>query len=151
MHSLDGGSLVLDGIDECTDVEFLVESLTDKLQGSCVSLLIFSRPNVNSLYTAPWSQNTLDMNRLASNDNRLYLTRYLRRHVTNDVLPESLDMTACLDRLVPRADGMFLWARLMMTYLESPALIRRQRMQALTEISLPEGLIGMYDLAHSGL
>lgn len=56
----------------------------------------------------------MDVDRLATEDIRLYLSGYLRRHVTNGVLPESLDIIACLESLVLKADSMFLWAKLMM-------------------------------------
>lgn len=42
MYSIDGGSLVPDGIDECTDVVFLIDSLTDIIRDCSVNLLIFS-------------------------------------------------------------------------------------------------------------
>jgi hypothetical protein len=46
---------------------------------------------------------------------------------------------------VERADGMFLWARLLTTYITSPALSLTQREDALEEVNLPAGLEEMYD------
>ncbi|KAI0860487.1 hypothetical protein F4860DRAFT_525315 [Xylaria cubensis] len=47
--------------------------------------------------------------------------------------------------LVHGADGMFLWAKLMMKYLGSPALTPRSRLDTINSVRFPEGLNVMYD------
>lgn len=61
------------------------------------------------------------------------------------LLSKSLDYEEIAKTLTRRADGMFLWARLMVTYLNSPALYPAQRTQAISEMDNPEGLEVMYE------
>ncbi|KAK3998072.1 hypothetical protein QBC44DRAFT_375961 [Cladorrhinum sp. PSN332] len=48
------------------------------------------------------------------------------------------------EHLVRGADGMFLWSRLMIEYLQSSALSRERRMTTIKNINFPEGLEKMY-------
>jgi hypothetical protein len=55
----------------------------------------------------------------------------------------STNVPQIISRLVTRAEGMFLWARLMVTYIRSPALTPRRRIEAVQNSS-PGGLDHMY-------
>ena len=54
-------------------------------------------------------------------------------------------MYGVVSRLVRKAEGLFLWVRLLLTYIESPALNLMQCKSALEETNLPCGLEEMYD------
>lgn len=49
------------------------------------------------------------------------------------------------EQLVRGADGMFLWAKLMVNYLNSPALTPSKRLSTIHRVLFPEGLEKMYD------
>src|SRR5207248_2049973 len=63
----------------------------------------------------------------------------------DDMLPETFDTNVHTKPLSRRADGMFLWARLLIAYLRSPALSRGDREDVVAEASLLEGLESMYE------
>lgn len=50
-----------------------------------------------------------------------------------------------VERLVIGADGMFLWASLMVMFLSSPALSPMRRLRTIADVILPEGLEAMYN------
>jgi len=64
--------------------------------------------------------------------------------IEEDLLPEDSDISELVDHLVKGADGMFLWARLMINYLSSPALTPFQRIKTILRVIMPEGLDNMY-------
>lgn len=61
------------------------------------------------------------------------------------MLPPSADVDNLVKNLEVGTDGMFLWARLMIQYLHSPALSKSQRLKMIREVRFPEGLETMYD------
>ncbi|KAF3926262.1 hypothetical protein ABW20_dc0105375 [Dactylellina cionopaga] len=61
------------------------------------------------------------------------------------MLPTTLEYQDIYQRLLSGADGMFLWAHLMIGFLGSEALTPWQRYQTITSVNFPEGLEMMYD------
>jgi len=92
-------------------------------------------PNVETLTIGLW--NTGDINR--------YLRRALEEMKTDRLITTKLDPQKGAETLTRRADGMFLWARLMITYLKSPGLYPGERQKAISELDSPEGLDIMYE------
>lgn len=64
--------------------------------------------------------------------------------VEDELLPHTAEPSRLVDHLIQGADGMFLWARLMMAYLNSTSLTQAQRFRTITDVTLPEGLDDMY-------
>lgn len=141
--------LVLDGIDECSDSESLVQSLI-RLSHSIPDIrqLLLSRINVPILkLSVPTPQIfTMPKAKLGS-DIYHFLLGKLEDLFEDQLLPEaSIDQKDTLaERLCRGADGMFLWARLMVRCLSSPYLTKQYRLRMITEVNLPEGLEKLYE------
>lgn len=142
---IDRVEIVLDAVDECIDPDILVHQLLELTRISSVKLIIFSRPTVSLLCKSVPHQLRLSLRgEPAVLDIRLYLRRKLDDLANLDYFPEECDLEDLVERLLRGADGMFLWARLMVSYLSSPALTLWQRLDDIAEINLPEGLDAMY-------
>lgn len=144
--------IVLDGLDECTDQDELFTALHTIRR----SLSKSQRPNRNgwllcgrpSVVIPNWMSKgcySLQLSHLANSDD---ISRFLLPEVEDliesDFLPESTSAPDLVDTIVPRANGMFLWAKLLMAYLRSPALSFRDRQDAILHLNLLEGLDALY-------
>ena len=118
--------------------------LSELCQSTPLKAIVFTRPNLVFLrHLVPVEMTIqLERNRLDT-DIDLYFEEALSV-LANDGL---IDPVAATDisrqQLVRRAEGMFLWARLMIIYIKSPALTKVKRLAALQEIT-PTGLQDMY-------
>ncbi|KAF7590868.1 hypothetical protein BBP40_002282 [Aspergillus hancockii] len=143
---LKGVDLILDGIDECVAPELLINHLTNLMSTAPVKLLCLGRQNVDILNRkVPASQQIAFDKSATGSDIRMYLTNQLNLLVEEDMLPSAADVRILVDHLVHGANGMFLWARLMVQYLYSPALTPSARIRTINSVILPEGLQGMYN------
>jgi hypothetical protein len=137
--------LILDGIDECLEDRSLIQTLLKLSTCSPVKILLFSRLNVASLTKRVKLAQRLQLGRSALvTDIRCYFLNRLAALIEDGLLPQ-VEPSALVDQLVRGADGMFLWAKLMVDYLDSPALTPRKRLATIQEVIFPEGLERMYD------
>ena len=140
--------IVLDGVDECKDSDSFITSLL-RLSLVCnPKILILSRVNVSRLQrSVPPEARLAIPKRQLSSDIRRYCRRELEELADDEILPEVAlsHLDQLTDHLVNGADGMFLWARLMIEFLRSPALSQERRLKTITEINFPEGLEKMYE------
>ncbi|KAF2183589.1 hypothetical protein K469DRAFT_784815 [Zopfia rhizophila CBS 207.26] len=135
-------NIVLDGIDECSNsVEFLLD-LTMTVMDTSVKIILFARPHVKAPPSFP--TNRLVIGRSTCPDIEVFLTRKVRGLVEHGYLPSNVDMTTLLAPLITGADGMFLWAELMVKYLTSPGLPVSTRVKEIQNIKVPERLDRMY-------
>lgn len=142
---LDKVYIVLDGIDECRDAEKLMDGLTHCACGERYPLLLLSRLNVAPLLIQIAEPQRITMsNGGVASDIRLYVKRKLEILKKQRLLPNDVLVGQLTDQLVKGAGHMFLWARLMVIFLKSPALTPKQRLRTISSISLPEGLDPMY-------
>ncbi|KAF4955986.1 hypothetical protein FGADI_4159 [Fusarium gaditjirri] len=139
--------LVLDGIDECEDKDDFVAFLLDVWKGNMPHIIFLSRVNVTSLkrYVPKTYQLQMSKNRV-SEDIRVFSTLKLEslfgnRILSSGNLSRKSDM---VERMVHGSNGMFLWARLMINFLESPYLDELEKMSVFEQINTPEGLEVMY-------
>jgi hypothetical protein len=138
--------LVLDGIDESNEPDLLSRKLKDLVTTAPVKLICFSRPNINCLQKQVPNAQRVGFDREATkSDIRLFLIHHLWTLLDEGMLPQSVDINMLADTLVYGADGMFLWARLMVKYLNSPALTPNSRLETMNSVRFPEGLSAMYD------
>jgi hypothetical protein len=137
--------LVVDGVDECDDSAAVTKDLLALATHSYVKVIIFSRPNVAALYSKIPEQQRLNIGRRNCKDIEMYLTTKLGDMMESRLLPSETDTLVLVKYLMLGANGMFLWARLMLSFLNSPALTRRQRLDTIMNVQFPEGLQGMYD------
>jgi hypothetical protein len=137
--------IVLDGIDECEENATLVGHLLRLGKDSDVKFLLFSRPNVEPLsWTVP-EEHQLPIGRKTSDDIGVFLVRKVERLKDEGKLPPKADTAGLAGHLLTGADGMFLWARLMISFLNSPAHSRASRIEIIQNVILPEGLETMYN------
>jgi hypothetical protein len=61
------------------------------------------------------------------------------------VLPADHSISDTVELVSERAQGMFLWVRLLMEYLALPALTVRERLEAIKNLNRLEGLDALYD------
>jgi hypothetical protein len=141
-------SLILDGIDESDEPDSVCTKLKDLVTTSPVKLICFSRPNVNCLQKWTPEAQLISFDRLVTNsDIRFYLTHQLEALQDDGMLSgtDSTSLQHLANMLVHGADGMFLWAKLMIKYLSSPALTPSSRLNIINSVRFPEGLNVMYD------
>ena len=139
--------LVLDGIDESENPETFVKTLNIALKESTTKMVFFSRPNVQVLRRASKLNSITVKRSLMESDLRIFFTRHVER-LQNDpfeqILPTTHSCDFLVDHLLSGANGMFLWARLMIGYLESTGLTPASRIASITALKNPEKLEEMY-------
>ena len=145
LYWLGDSMLVLDGMDECDDVDSFVTDLIIQLAAPGVKLAAFSRPTLRIFLESVPETQQLSVGRSTSQDINLYLSRSLSDLVTQGLLPKGSDINELALRLTNAADGMFLWAHLMVKYLGSYALTPKKRYKTIVTILHPEGLEVMYN------
>lgn len=138
--------LVLDGIDECDDNPHLIKFIQLLTSSTTTKILLFSRRNIASLTRTVLKAQQLAVDRnVMSHDIEMFLTSQIHLLIEDDILPATVDVSDLVKHLVKGADGMFLWARLMIKYLQSPALTQALRLATIDQVILPEGLDEMYE------
>ena len=136
--------LVLDGIDENNDPDKIIKRFAGVFQNCEVRVILFSRPNVQSLRKENKVKSLTISSAFLESDLRVYFSRELSALQDEELLPTSTLTNELINHLVSRAIGMFLWARLMIIYLSSEALTQQLRLEAIQILSSPEQLDRMY-------
>lgn len=137
--------LVLDAIDECNDQSTFVHKFVSTACKYGIKVLLFSRPNVESLWkTTRENRQVLIQKDFNNDDIKIYLHAKVQDLTDEQLLPPHCDFTDIVTRLLGGSAGMFLWARLMIGYLTSRALSPSQRLSIIYSVNLPEGLDQMY-------
>ncbi|KAI9737346.1 MAG: hypothetical protein M1834_009500 [Cirrosporium novae-zelandiae] len=145
LQDIQNAFLVLDAVDECEDNGDLVNDLKRLSQISTVHILLFSRPVVEVLHRAISTAGRYVIEKHSVNqDIKVYLQNRVQLLKSDQLLPQYCDIAQLVARLLQGADGMFLWARLMIAYLNSPILSSAERIDPTQQINLPEGLEQMY-------
>ncbi|KAF2181881.1 hypothetical protein K469DRAFT_752715 [Zopfia rhizophila CBS 207.26] len=136
--------LVLDGIDECTDIAKLTSDIRRFCDISLVKIILFSRPHVAPLRRLLESERIITLSRtVMSEDIRVFLHHQIEVLRDYNCFSSDANLLSIEDEIVKRADGMFLWARLMICYLDSPALTKSERITTIFKTT-PVGLQEMY-------
>lgn len=144
-RSLDLLYLVIDAIDECCNQDAVVRELLSLADSTNVKALIFSRPNVDPPFRQVTETERVTMEASSvKSDIKLYLTNQLTALSSEGYLPPDASTSGLATELLYGADGMFLWAHLMLAYLRSPAFTPAQRVSEIGGVRLPEGLPDMY-------
>ncbi|KAF2874799.1 hypothetical protein BDV95DRAFT_299092 [Massariosphaeria phaeospora] len=136
--------IVLDGVDECSDQASLLETITQLSVFPVFRILLLGRPSIKGLYRRMANDRILDMGRFAvSDDIKTYLLSNITSLTEQAYLP-NIPLDPLVEHLLTGADGMFLWAKLMIKLLYSPTLTPAKRLSMIKEISHPEGLDQLY-------
>ncbi|KAF2472857.1 uncharacterized protein BDR25DRAFT_258324 [Lindgomyces ingoldianus] len=137
--------LFLDGIDECSDRIGLLNTVRILLEYLNVKILLSSRLNVTNLSRAIKPAQRIAIDRAAvSGDIYKYLCESLDGMIEEGYLPTA-DSSEIAGQLTKGANGMFIWAKLMVKLLNSPVLTPLRRLSVIQEVTYPEGLDQMYD------
>ncbi|KAF2185894.1 hypothetical protein K469DRAFT_687714 [Zopfia rhizophila CBS 207.26] len=138
--------LLFDGVDECTDQDAFFDFLTQMSYSPIImSIALFSRPTIkipNKL-----KQHCLLLNPgslLNSSDIRTFLRPKIECLREDATLSSTVTVDIIVGQICERANGMFLWARLFISYLQSPMLSVRQRSEAMENMNRLEGLDSLY-------
>ncbi|OBS20415.1 hypothetical protein FPOA_06785 [Fusarium poae] len=136
--------IVLDGLDECEDEDVLLQVLNLLVKNSLCRIIVFSRPILRH-GVAGKDGEVLQIGLRNQNDIETFLRNNIHALISKSYFPQHTDEEFILQRLKLGSDGMFLWARLMIGYLQLPVLTRTRRMKTIMDVNLPEGLEQMYD------
>ncbi|KAH7413059.1 hypothetical protein BKA64DRAFT_344230 [Cadophora sp. MPI-SDFR-AT-0126] len=146
LPELENSVIILDGLDECDDLEKeMIHSLKNITLRASVKSIVLGRSSVQGVLKNIPGLIDIEVGVFNLDDIQEYLRGELTESVGNDILPAKLDIEVTVGRLSRRADGMFLWARLMMVYLNSPGLLVSERLEAISDVDMPEGLERMYE------
>jgi hypothetical protein len=138
--------LLVDGVDECRDQDAFFDFLTQiSTSNNVISLALFSRPTLKipkalSQYFSFFNPSSS----LISSDIRAFLHPRIRNLCEDGTLPPAENVDTIVEQICKRANGMFLWARLFVSYLESPMLSSRLRHDAIKHMNRLEGLDSLY-------
>jgi hypothetical protein len=147
LRTLPGTYLVIDGLDECESCEDAASNLKRlSLQADLLKVLVLGRPSDASLWRVFRSSRTLS---ITAENNFTDISSYISdriEQVYNLSLDPEFSVTEedTTELLAKASNGMFLWARLMMELLLSPALYAHERSDILRGVGIPEGLEELY-------
>ena len=138
--------LVLDGIDESDAPDDILLELWKLRTVSGLRIVLFSRPNVGFLRRFMKPEQIINTKSdLQVIDIEVYVRRNLERLCDLGLLPSRAAIEQQVGKILLGADGMFLWATLMMGHLRSPAFSCSQRVSMIASLTNPEKLDQMYD------
>lgn len=145
LHSTIANFIIIDGVDECSDQSLLFRRLRSIYSTYNCHILLFSRPTV--IVPKTFSQNHIRY-QLKRGENYNDIRRYIQPHifemVESGMIPYGHEVCHLVDQIAQRASSLFLWAKLMVSYLGCVALTPRDRVNAIENISSFQGLDNIF-------
>ncbi|KAF2018188.1 hypothetical protein BU24DRAFT_166726 [Aaosphaeria arxii CBS 175.79] len=140
--------ICLDGVDECSDINLLFESLPKICRKSDARVILFSRPTITlPLEYQEWASGLPHVITLGDAHNAAdidsYITENLTRLADQGLFGTSLEQSL-IAKVSQHADGLFLWASLFLKFLQSPSLSPEERRMTLDHIENFKGLDPLY-------
>ncbi|KAH7389505.1 hypothetical protein DE146DRAFT_165928 [Phaeosphaeria sp. MPI-PUGE-AT-0046c] len=140
--------IVIDGLDESSDCKSLLSSLAELCRTTDTRAIIFSRPAITiPLEYQKWASDAPHIIPLDAqhNNNAIenFVSQALHRMADQGFFGISMDRTLILD-VAHRSRGVFLWARLLLNYLQSPSLSPDERQAILQNVQSLHGLGPLY-------
>ncbi|KAH7359977.1 hypothetical protein BKA66DRAFT_426346 [Pyrenochaeta sp. MPI-SDFR-AT-0127] len=140
--------LVIDGVDECSDLESFLMVLAGLCRKSDTRVIVFSRPNIKiPLEYQKWASDAPHILSLTRERNEAtiesYVTLELNRMADQGFFGISMDRTL-IPQVARASNGEFLWASMLVKFLQSPALSSSERHAILQNIQSLEGLETLY-------
>lgn len=140
--------LVIDGVDECSDVETFLTLLPEVCRKSDTRAILFSRPSIEiPLEYQKWASDSPHIVSLSEEDNvadiEACVTESLNRMADQGFFGISMDRTL-IQNVARKSDGTFLWASLLLKLLQSPVLSPNERRVALEQAQYLEGVEALY-------
>ena len=143
---LPGIVTVFDGIDECIDSMRFLRTIHSIFESSTSKMLLLGRPNIKFPPAYQQGRNQIDGKIYSNlNDIRLYLRSEVDDLLQTQKISGSLSPKEITNIIADRSRSMFLFAKLMIEYLQSPALSPAERLKEIESLSLVEGLDSMYE------
>lgn len=137
--------LILDAIDECNNVRTLSEVLVKLSTRWSTKIILFSRYSVHNLIQSVPSRIQVAIGRdLVSKDIQSFFSHAVENLLEDGLLMPLSDVVHIVTQLVTGADGMFLWARLIVNFLNLTVLTPARRLRVITDVVQLEGLENMY-------
>lgn len=134
---------VIDGVDECTENEALITQIAQWCRYSPLKAVLLSRPNIETLRRSVRQDCQVQLtSHFVESDILLYVELAVSELFEQGLLPEDMQKSSVISHLTQRAEGMFLWVRLMVSYLSSPGMTRSERRSIIMERAC-EGLDGL--------
>jgi hypothetical protein len=144
-------TMVFDGLDECNDIDTFKSCLRLVTRAINSRILLLSRPNVtldpNSTAGGAWvgEVQVLSLQRQENlGDITTFFEIGLGRLITSQKLVINEPLETFASKLACQSNSMFLWATLMVNYLESDFLSPQDREDLIAETSLFEELDQLY-------
>ncbi|KAI0447554.1 hypothetical protein F4803DRAFT_498569 [Xylaria telfairii] len=138
-------TLVFDGLDECLDATEFLSQLGQITSATTSRTLLFSRPNVTLDGTWIGEKRIVHLSGQENlEDIRTYLTIGLKRLVASEKLITDRPVEMQASDLAQRSHSMFLWASIMINYLDSDFLSPQDREDAMSEMCSFEELDQLY-------
>lgn len=147
--------IVVDGIDECSDTEMLLASLARLCRGSDTRVIIFSRPNLKiPLEYQKWASDAPHILPLTSKYNAVAIDRFVAPKLNR--LADQGFFGICMDRsliseVAKTADGDFLWASIVLKFLQSPLLSSEERFAILQDMRSLQSLESLFRIMFDAL
>jgi hypothetical protein len=137
--------VVLDGMDECDDADLFMETLLSLSNETATKFILLSRPNVPELTRLVLKRDRLLIRETDTTDDiKKYFAQQIGDLIEDGRFPGHVSTTTLVLSLMKGAGGMFLWATLMIKYLNSPALSPLPQLKELSNLTIPEKLATMY-------
>lgn len=144
-------AIILDGLDECSDSEEFLRDLGDDLDSTECKVILLARHNLYSPLLDHMRYHIV----LGSQENLQDIKLYLHPKITWLLRKKGLSGQQSADliasNIAQRADSMFLWAVLMITYLSAPSLSPGEWLSAVQNLTNFEGLETLYTRILAGL
>jgi hypothetical protein len=144
LKSFEDITLVFDGLDECEAPTAFLQLIQELCASTPTKAVILGRPNVelpvrfqHFLIHLTQSSNLEDI--------KIYLEPQIFLLQNRRLIPEDVSIATVVDTLAARAEGIFLWAWLMIQYLSCRALSPKERLATIFEEVSIGGLDNMYE------
>ncbi|KAI9657904.1 MAG: hypothetical protein M1821_002561 [Bathelium mastoideum] len=140
-----GATLVFDGIDECSNGFEFLQLLNSMSHGHECKILLSGRPTVSVTCFTNSMMNTIRLEEFANlTDIESYLQPHIEEMIKNDKLEEREPAELIVQDIARRSHSMFLWATLMIKYLNIEFISPEERHHAISNMNLFEDLDLMY-------
>ena len=140
--------IVIDGVDECSDVGLLLQYIPQICRRSDTRVVLFSRPNITiPLDFHKWPSDGPNVivlqNSSVERDVETFLSQNLHELADQGYFGISMNRSL-IPLIAKKARGNFLWASLLLKYMQSPLLTPDQRGSKLANSHELEGLDSIY-------
>jgi hypothetical protein len=146
LHQWPDSIMIFDGVDECSDHATFLRQLDELASGSQCRILLTCRPTIGiGNCFNHFEKRTL---LLRDDDNLPDIESYVRPEIQRLISERKLSRVNTLEdtvaKICARSRSMFLWATLMISYLDSDFLSCEDRSEAIAELNTFEDLDSLY-------